>query len=270
MRACRRMGAMMLLALSVAGSPARANAAPEHIRLQFSAPPNCAKNATFIRALRQRTGRFRLANGDERTRVFVVNITQANASVSGRLEIQGPQAETSMRSVSGKTCDEVVAALALMTALAIDPSALVPSTSVPKVSAPGALASHSPAPTSSGPGAALPEDSSSRATKSPAPLDSLTAPRATDETASPTSPRRDSRLRIATSKDAPPRTPVELGAMATPTSLPASAPWKWAAGAQGGVSSGLSPTTGWALCSSSRQQHLVRRCLVRCCARDCF
>jgi hypothetical protein len=123
MRGRRRIRAIALLLLTAAGFPTRASAEPEHIRIQFSAPPRCPDGTAFMRALRRRTGRFQLFSGTEQTRVFVVTITRTDASVSGRLEIQGPGTETSLRNVSGSSCDEVMAALALMTALAIDPSA---------------------------------------------------------------------------------------------------------------------------------------------------
>ena len=139
MRACRRIGVIALFLLTATGLPGRASAEPEHIRIQFSAPPRCPDGTAFLGALRQRTGRFQLVSGAEQTRVFVVTIAHADSLVSGRLEIQGPGTEVSLRSVSGNTCDEVMAALALMTALAIDPSSL--SSSAPAPSAPTASAS---------------------------------------------------------------------------------------------------------------------------------
>ena len=131
MRACQRIGATALLLLAATGLPARASAEPEHIRIQYSAPRRCPDGTAFMRALRQRTGRFQLFSGAEQTRVFVVTITHADALFSGHLEIQGPGTEVSLRNVSGKTCDEVMAALALMTALATDPNALSPTAPSP-------------------------------------------------------------------------------------------------------------------------------------------
>jgi hypothetical protein len=166
MRACRRIGAtasarlglarrirsarlgtdggapvtMALLLLVATAYPVRAGAEAEHIRVQYAAPKKCPDGAAFIRALRQRTDRFQLASGAEQARVFVVSITAAESLVLGRLEIQGPGAEVSLRDVSGKTCDEVMAALALMTALAIDPSALAAAAPATRAPSPAASA----------------------------------------------------------------------------------------------------------------------------------
>jgi len=176
-----------------------------------------------MRALRQRTGRFQLVSAAEQTRVFVVTITHADALVAGRLEIQGPGTEASLRNVSGKTCDEVMAALALMTALAIDPSALSPSALSPSIVSPTAPArtdlSNRTAPASAAPPRPPPASAPARL----APTPSASSPPSSTE-------RPDSN---------PPRM-----APARPQALPASARWKWSAGAHGGVTLGMSPTAG--------------------------
>jgi hypothetical protein len=132
---------LALLLLTAAGFPSLASAGPEHIRIQFSASKQCPDGSAFVRALRQRTGRFQLGAGAEETRVFVATITGADPLVAGRLEIRGPGTDVSVRKVSGKTCDEVMEALALMTALAIDPN--VPNAPNPP-SAPHAAAAVNP------------------------------------------------------------------------------------------------------------------------------
>ena len=215
MGAGRHIGAIALLLLTAMGFPSRASAESEHVRVQFSAPPSCPDGAAFMRALRQRTGRFQLASGAEPTRVFVATITQADASVSGRLEIQGPGTDVSRRKVSGTTCDEVMAALALMTALAIDPDARSPSTPSPGAPSPPALSPAPAAPTSATSSAASTVDRR-------------------DSNPSPTLPTHPQAL----------PSPVAVESPATAASMPASERWQWSAGVQGGVSLRMSPTTG--------------------------
>ncbi len=214
MRACRRIGAIALLLLIAPDFPVYASAEPEHIRIQFSAPRRCPDASAFMRSLRQRTGRFERAGGAEQTRIFVVTITRADSFVSGRLEIRGPGTEVSLRNVTGNNCDEVAAALALMTALAIDPDALPPSTPSPAATVRAEAAKR--APLASKPSPPVPDVSN------PAPL----AP--TPSTSS-----------AGERGHSPPSIPPT-----TPDSTPISAPWKWSAGAHGGVSQRMSPTTG--------------------------
>ncbi len=202
MRACRRIGAIALLLLTAPDFPVYASAEPEHIRIQFSAPRRCPDANAFMRSLRQRTGRFELASGAEQTRIFVVTITRADSFVSGRLEIRGPGTEVSLRNVSGNNCDEVAAALALMTALAIDPDALPPST--PSSTANVRAEASKQAPPASEPSPSVP----------------------------------------AVSNLAPPAPPRSTSST-SPAIMPISAGWKWSAGAHGGVSQRMSPSTGF-------------------------
>jgi len=52
-----------------------------------------------------------------------VRVTAVAPSFAGRLEIHNPDGSTAVRSVEGPICDELASALALMTALVIDPDA---------------------------------------------------------------------------------------------------------------------------------------------------
>jgi len=85
--------------------------------------------AAFMQALQERTTRFRQAAGAEQARRFLVRLTAGQAMFSGRLEIRSPDGSTAIRRVDGASCDDVSNALALMTALAIDPKALTGSPS---------------------------------------------------------------------------------------------------------------------------------------------
>gem|GEM_PF-1705252 len=212
MRAWWRRGAIALLVLTATGFPLRAEADPEHVRVQFSAPRGCPDATAFLRALRQRTGRFRLGGGTERTRLFVATITQTKSSVDGRLEIRGPGSEVSTRSVPGKTCNEVMSALALMTALAIDPNAVAPPGPSLIASAPSPPPNLSVKPPSSKPLSppppAQPDADEARSVALPAPQSGL------------------------------------VGLARTPPSAPVSASWKWSVGLQGHTSLHVSPTPG--------------------------
>jgi hypothetical protein len=236
MRVWRGIGAAALLVLPATGFPARAAADSERVHVQLTAPKGCADQATFLRALRKRTARFQIAGDGEPARRFAATVTQTESTVQGRLEIQGPGTEVSLRSVSGKTCEEVVAALAFMTALAIDASA-------PNVPLPSASAPNAPSPT------AATSRARSPATEPPLPL-AAAAPRtaaipaaataAPPPTPSPT-PHRDP-SRAENPPAAPP--PWAGPALTASAATPVAARWKWSAGVQGHASFRVSPTLG--------------------------
>jgi hypothetical protein len=235
MRASRGIGAIALLLLTAAGFPARVGAEPERVRIQFSAPKRCPDETAFLRALRQRTGRFQLASGAEQTRMFAVTITQTESSVAGRLEIQGPGTGVSLRNVFGKTCDEVMAALALMTALAVDPDALSPSAPSPSSAAPTA-------PARAGPSTRTLKPPASEASPLPPPAQAAAPPASTTPTSS-TAERGDVSPSRMGSAPAPALPAAALAQSAT-TPSSTSARWRWSAGAHGGLSSRISPTLG--------------------------
>lgn len=103
---------------------APARAAEERIGIEYSAASGCPTPDEFITQVLERTDNAKLASGDERVRTFVVEITRSNADVSGSLVIREPDGTSSQaRSFNGSHCSEVAMALALATALAIDPTA---------------------------------------------------------------------------------------------------------------------------------------------------
>jgi hypothetical protein len=271
---------LALLLLMAAGLPSLASAEPERIRIQFSAPKQCPDGSAFIRALRQRTGRFQLGAGAEETRVFVATITGADPLVAGRLEIRGRGKDLSVRRVSGKTCDEVMEALALMTALAIDPN--VPNAPNPPrashaaaaVNPPNGAASSTP-PAGPGPSLATAASLAPTARESLAPARESLAPTATGPTGAANRNPKPKALdgaatpsRVVTSAAPPaaspstrepraPEPPRAEPALPEPLPPPAaerspetepSAPvargWMWSAGAHGGGSLHVSPTPG--------------------------
>jgi hypothetical protein len=251
MGAWRRVGTIALVALATKVAPAWGDAEPEPILVRLVAPQGCANEAAFIRALRQRTERFRLASQVEQARLFLVTITPAQAFVAGRLEIHGPGLQVSLREVTGKTCDGVLAALAFMTALAVDPSAAsAPSVpTVPSDATSGEPPPSNPAPTAASPAVDSRAASANRATRAPA-VEAPPPPRS----ASPAAGAKPSLSSVAERRAAkpmpsepePPETaealpPVVAVRLATPESMA----WEWSAGAHGGASLHMSPTTGW-------------------------
>lgn len=103
---------------------------PEAVRIEYTAPAACPNAAAFLRSIKERTSRFRQATATEKARSFRVRVSGLVSSFAGRLEIVGPGDGTAVRNVDSPNCSEVSNALALMTALAIDPNALA-STSKP-------------------------------------------------------------------------------------------------------------------------------------------
>jgi len=111
-----------VLAVLAWAAPAAADDA-EPIRVVFRAHAGCPDEAAFTGQIMARTQRARLAAPGEVARTFSVIITPAGGARSrGKLVIDDPKGPSASRSVSG-TCDEVVSALGLVAALAIDPHA---------------------------------------------------------------------------------------------------------------------------------------------------
>lgn len=112
----------------------------EAVRIDYTAPAACPNGAAFLRSIKDRTTRFRQATVTESARSFVARVSASGSSFSGRLEIVGSDNQTAVRTVNSPICSEVSSALALMTALAIDPTAPTAPTAP---NAPNALASKS-------------------------------------------------------------------------------------------------------------------------------
>ena len=131
MRTCRKtlaIGRAVLVSTGLVALARVAAAEPESVRIDYVAPTGCPDAAGFMRSLRERTSRFRQAATDEPVRRFLVRVTASASAFAGRLEIRNPDGSTAFRSVDAAVCDEVASALALMTALAIDPDALTSGT----------------------------------------------------------------------------------------------------------------------------------------------
>jgi len=132
MLGCRKIetvGPAALVGTVILGLVRVAAADPEGVRIDYAASAGCPDATAFLRSLRERTTRFRAAEADEQVRRFLVRVRAVGSAFSGRLEIGSPDGRTVVRNVDATMCSEVSSALALITALTIDPNAL---TSSPK------------------------------------------------------------------------------------------------------------------------------------------
>jgi hypothetical protein len=118
------IGRAALLGIAILGLGRVALAEPELVHLGYSGTAGCPDAKAFLQSLKERTTRFREAAPDEPARRFLVRVKSAGSTFHGQLEIRAPDGRTTVRNVDGALCDEVATALALITALTIDPNAL--------------------------------------------------------------------------------------------------------------------------------------------------
>jgi hypothetical protein len=110
-------------AVALAPAPAAAEDAAEPIRVAFHASEGCPDEAAFTGEITARTAKARPARPGEAARTFTVDVEVSARRVRGTLAIEEPHGESAAREIAGDTCAEVVSALALIAALAIDPKA---------------------------------------------------------------------------------------------------------------------------------------------------
>jgi hypothetical protein len=108
----------------------------EPVRVEYQGPPVCPSESAFFDAVLARTPRARRAPDSAPARTFVVDLKSSNDESTGRLLIRAVDGTSTEREVTGDTCDEVVSALALITALAVDPSAVTRPMALAKPAAP--------------------------------------------------------------------------------------------------------------------------------------
>lgn len=114
------------LALALVTSPAAA-AEPTPIALVYEAPPDCPAAIEFLGSVQARTSRVRAAAPEEVTNATVVQVTIGGDARGswGSLMLIESGVVTGRRRVEGESCQEIVDALALATALSLDPTALL-------------------------------------------------------------------------------------------------------------------------------------------------
>ncbi len=116
--------AVPLLAVTLVSTRAAGQAPPEPIRTEVRAVATCSNGVPFFARVRARTANVRPADPGEEARVFRVAVTVEGARYVGRLTIEERGHVSRPREVSAKGCDDVLSALALVAALAIDPNAV--------------------------------------------------------------------------------------------------------------------------------------------------
>ena len=114
------------------GVPAPVGAATEAVHFVYEAAPSCPKEREFVAAVLARTQKVALVDASQAARIFAIKIDSLrdtrrgagfDAGFRGLLAIHRGE-DTTTREVSGATCAAVSSALALVTALAIDPDSL--------------------------------------------------------------------------------------------------------------------------------------------------
>jgi len=95
----------------------------EPIRIRYAPPAQCPQDSTLVRQVLARTKKARPARDDEPARTFQATLRVRGPRVDGSLEVRELDGRASTRTVKGKTCEEVEAALALVAALIVDPRA---------------------------------------------------------------------------------------------------------------------------------------------------
>jgi len=132
----------MMVVLWTGARPARASD-ERSVRFELSGPSGCADDARLASEVRARTSRVRdAAPGESPDLTLRVRIDVAHGAASGELVLTDAQGASTRRALSGESCEAVVSGLALVAALAIDPSAST--AAVPHVKA--AVPSAPPAP----------------------------------------------------------------------------------------------------------------------------
>jgi hypothetical protein len=94
----------------------------------------------FFREIVARTTRARAALPGDHARTLRVLVGRRGEAFAGRLWIEEAATSSRAREVKGKTCGEVIGALGLIAALAVDPSASVASRPEPQAAPPSASA----------------------------------------------------------------------------------------------------------------------------------
>ncbi|WP_437597485.1 hypothetical protein WMF28_33045 [Sorangium sp. So ce590] len=108
----------MVSAVLAGGAVARAQPTAAPLRIEYRAEAGCPTEADFRARV---SARLRRALGEaDAASAYVVTLEKLDGRFAGRLGVRGADGTASDRDVAGDTCDDVVAALAVVTALAID------------------------------------------------------------------------------------------------------------------------------------------------------
>ncbi len=118
------VGLLVVLGLGVSDEARGDTATREPVRLSYRSEGLCPSAETFFAYVRARTDKIRPATASERARTLEVAVEEGATESRGSLAVVGDDgAASSSRTVRATTCQDVVTALALVAALAIDPEA---------------------------------------------------------------------------------------------------------------------------------------------------
>jgi hypothetical protein len=126
-------------ACAVVGSVAAASAEEPlvPVRVDYRGTELCSDAGQFLRELLGRDVRVRSAAPGERAPLLVVTITPGvRQTLRGHLVVEDVDGTVSRRDVDGDGCESVLGALALMAAIAVDPTAPLQGPEVPKTTQP--------------------------------------------------------------------------------------------------------------------------------------
>ncbi len=119
---CRSLDLSVLAFAFTLSLPARADGV-QPVHVGYDAPEDCPAADAFVAQVRARTARMRIAGEGEPGLTLRVAIVRAGERVKGTLVVADGSGAESRREVDGEACATVVAALALVAALRIDPMA---------------------------------------------------------------------------------------------------------------------------------------------------
>jgi hypothetical protein len=113
-----RFASALLLGIALSARAVAADSTP--VRVSLDAPEGCSTAREFYDAVRARTGRVHLSPHTEESLALSVLVIRNRGKFRGELRVRDPRGQSSTRKVSGATCEEVVRALSLTAALAVD------------------------------------------------------------------------------------------------------------------------------------------------------
>ncbi len=119
----RVASALGFVAVVASTGPVRAEPKPAVYFLEYVAPVGCPGEVTFRSQVRARTSNLAFANAEADAPRLSILIAEVDSGYLGRMSVDSGASGSTPREIEAKTCDEVVAALALTTALNFDPDA---------------------------------------------------------------------------------------------------------------------------------------------------
>jgi len=114
---------------AIALSASRAITQPEAVRLDYAEGAKCGGEGAFVAQVTSRSPRVQFTSSSA-PRSLVVRVEPHGARMVGRIELHEADGTTTERSVTGASCDDVISAVGLVAALALDPFASTRPTAV--------------------------------------------------------------------------------------------------------------------------------------------